>query len=237
MNKLFARSYALAEITKYKRRLPALRRSLLRWFAVHQRDYPWRRTGNWFHLLIAEMMLRRTRADQVVPVYLEFCKRYTTPREAARASPQVFAKILQPLGLTWRSRQLKETVHFLSDNFKNRQPAPEDALQEIPGVGPYSSAMLRNRLFQERIAAVDSNVARFVCRLLDWPYHAESRRNRDVIELANRFVNSSRSPELNLAILDLSALVCKPRTPQCSQCPLVRLCETGLRTTGNSSSS
>lgn len=228
MNKEFAARYgSTAIVTVYRRRLPALRRALLRWFAEHQREYPWRSTDNWFHLLMAEMMLRRTRADQVVPVYREFCRRYSDPAAAARSRPETFARILQPLGLAWRGRQLRETVHFLRDRFENRSPAPDDALLEIPGVGPYSDAMLRNRLFGERIAAVDSNVARFVCRLLDWPHHAESRRDRAVIELANRFVNSPRSPELNLAILDLSALVCKPRRPECESCPLKTLCETG----------
>jgi A/G-specific adenine glycosylase len=234
MNKEFGAGYAESEVRVFKRRLPALRRSLLKWFSDHQRDYPWRKTNNWFHLLMAEMMLRRTRADQVVPVYLEFCRRYPTPRDAARAPAQAFAGILQPLGLAWRGRQLRETVQFLSDRFENRPPAPIDALEEIPGVGPYSNAMLRNRLFEERIAAVDSNVARFVCRLLGRAHHAESRRDREIIELANRFVNSPRSPELNLAILDLSALVCKPRTPQCPVCPLRGRCETGRRAASES---
>ncbi|MEQ9365453.1 MAG: hypothetical protein RIF32_14500, partial [Leptospirales bacterium] len=197
------------------------------WFAVHQRDYPWRETANWFHLLMAEMMLRRTRADQVVPVYLEFCERYETPEAAARATPRTFNRLFHPLGLAWRGRQLRETVQFLSDRYENRAPIPADELQEIPGVGPYCSAMLRNRLFDERVATVDSNVARFICRLLNRPYHAESRRDREVIALANRFVNSPRSRDLNLAILDLSALICKPRAPLCGECPLAGLCETG----------
>jgi A/G-specific adenine glycosylase len=212
----------------YLQRLPRLRRALLRWFETHQRQYPWRRTGNWFHLLMAEMMLRRTRADQVVPVYREFCERFETPAAALELSPAAFRRLLQPLGLTWRSRQLRETLHYLRDTYERRAPAPSDSLEEIPGVGSYSSAMLRNRLFEERIAAIDCNVARFICRLLGWPYHAESRRKRGVIELANRFVNSPHSRDLNLAILDLSALVCKPRTPLCTDCPLQKLCETGL---------
>ena len=227
MNTNLPKHAETADIPEFRRHLPALRRSLLRWFHIHQRDFPWRRTSNWFHLLLAEMMLRRTRADQVVPVYTEFCKRFTTPREALHADPREFQKILQPLGLTWRSRQLRQTVHYLNDSFATRHPVPDDALEEIPGVGPYSNAVLRNRLFQERVAAVDSNVARLICRLLGRPHHAESRRNREIIALANRFGNSPHSQDLNLAILDLSALICKPRTPVCLQCPLQKLCMTG----------
>lgn len=203
------------------------RTRLLRWFRTNQRNYPWRRTENWFHLLMAEMMLRRTRADQVAPVYVKFCSRYTSPAEACRAPAQSFRRVLAPLGLEWRARQLRETVHYLRDHFSTRAPEPADDLEAIPGVGPYSSAMLRNRLFGERIAAIDSNVARFVCRLTGRDYHAESRRNRQVIALANAFVDAPRAADLNLAILDLSALVCKPRRPNCPACPLTALCHTG----------
>ena len=212
------------------RELSTLRRSLLRWFDAHQRDYPWRQTGNWFHLLMAEMMLRRTRADQVEPVYREFSRRFASPAQAARASDPTFQKLLRPLGLEWRARQLRDTVQHLTHSFAGRAPAPQDDLLDIPGVGPYANAMLRNRLFGERLAAVDSNVARFVCRLAGEPHHAESRRNPEVLAAADRFVNAKRSWELNLAILDLSALVCKPRRPLCPECPLLKHCATGQAT-------
>ena len=172
-------------------------------------------------------MLRRTRADQVAPVYAEFCNRYASPEDACRATAKSFQRVLAPLGLEWRARQLRDTVHYLRDHYALRAPEPADDLEALPGVGPYSNALLRNRLFGERVAAIDSNVARFICRLTEREYHAESRRNREVIALANDFVNSPRAADLNLAILDLSALVCKPRRPDCPACPLNATCRTG----------
>ena len=210
---------------------PTVRRKLLRWFKKNQRDYPWRRTGNWFHLLMAEMMLRRTRADQVAPVYEDFCGRFSTPVDAHRCPPRKLEQILEPLGLKWRSRQMRETFAYLKDTFARRAPGPGDDLEAIPGVGPYSSAMLRNRLFGEAVATVDSNVARFICRLSGREFHAESRRNKEVIALANRFVKSKHSQDLNLAVLDLSALVCKPGRPLCGECPVAKECDYGRQHT------
>ncbi len=208
-------------------RFGPIRRSLLNWFRRNQRDYPWRKTGNWFHLLMAEMMLRRTRADQVVPVYDEFTRRCETPTDAARLSRPALGKILAPLGLRWRAEQLHDTIHYLRDHYALRAPEPSDDLRDIPGVGEYSEAMLRNRLFGERVAAVDINLVRVISRWEALPFDAETRRRKPFTTLANRFMNSKHARDLNVALLDLSALLCRPVKPACGDCPVRRYCRTG----------
>lgn len=209
--------------------LPYLRRRLLAWYAKNRRDYPWRNTSNWFHLLMAEMMLRRTRADQVVAVYEEFTRRYQTPAAAARLKKKALEKMLYPLGLHWRGAQLHETIHYLKDNYSHRAIAQSDDLLKIPGVGDYSNAMLRNRLYGEPRAALDANLVRLFQRWQGLPYCSEGRRDRQLIDLADRFLKSKHTRELNLALIDFSALVCRPRTPQCWECPLRKECATGAR--------
>ncbi|MBX7059615.1 MAG: hypothetical protein K1X75_16240 [Leptospirales bacterium] len=208
---------------------PLLRRRLRAWFARHGRNYPWRQTHSWFHLLSAEMMLRRTRADQVQAVYLRFTERYRDPAAAAAAAPEELDEILRPLGLRWRQTQLRQTFAYLRDSFARRAPAIGDDLEAIPGVGAYCSAMLRSRLFGAREAAVDVNVARLMARLHGLPLHAESRRDRRVLELANQFVHTKDPFQLNLAMLDFCALVCRARRPLCQQCPLLDCCQTGIK--------
>ena len=210
-----------------RKRFGRIRKKLLLWFRVHDRAYPWRQTQNWFHLLMAEMMLRRTRADQVVPVYRDFVRDFPTPRHALLLPAKELEKRFRSLGMHWRGRQLRSTISYLHDHFAARQPAADSDFEEIPGVGPYSSAMLQSRLFRKRVAAVDANVARFIARLVGLAHHAESRRDREVVCLANRFVNSPRAADLNLAMIDFSALVCKARTPLCAGCPLRSDCASG----------
>ena len=226
-----ASAEAAASARELIARFRKLRSRLLAWFRENQRDYPWRKTGNWFHLLMAEMMLRRTRADQVRPVYERFTERYGAPADAAGLKKSELEKMLRPLGLRWRAEQLYDTIHYLKDTYAVRAIAQEDNLRDIPGVGEYADAMLRNRLFDERIATVDSNVVRIFSRWQNYPYHRDARRNRDLIDLANRFVNSKRSKELNLALLDFSALVCRPRKADCPACPLKTLCSFYLNST------
>lgn len=202
-----------------------MRRKLLQWFDQHGRDYPWRKTNNWFHLLMAEMMLRRTRSDQVVSVYEKFTADYQSPAEAASLSENQLRSILGSLGLDWRAAQMHETIAYLKDHYASRAPHKEDELTLIPGVGDYSSAMLRNRLFNAPVAAVDSNVARTFCRLMGQNFHAESRRDKRIIRITNQFVAGKRARDLNLAIIDLSALICKPSKPHCIQCPWMEKCK------------
>ena len=210
-----------------RKRFARVRRKLLSWFRVHDRGYPWRKTGNWFHLLMAEMMLRRTRADQVVPVYRDFVRSFPTPRHALLLPTKDLEGRFRPLGLHWRGRQLRSTISYLHDHFAARKPAADSDFEKIPGVGPYSSAMLQSRLFSKRVAAVDANVARFITRLVGLAHHAESRRDPELISMANRFVNSPRAADLNLAMIDFAALVCKARTPLCADCPLQADCLLG----------
>jgi len=203
---------------------PEIRRSLLLWYKKNSRNYPWRKTGNWFHLLMAEMMLRRTKADQVLPVYKKFTEKYRTPKSAAELTQAEIRRLFEPLGLSWRGRQIHKTIAYLSDHYAKRDPCPQDLLKEIPGVGSYTEAILRNRLFNERCAAVDSNIVRFFTRIAGTDYDPEKRRKKFLIDSANRLMNTKRSFELNLAILDFTALVCKSSRPLCSNCCLKKLC-------------
>lgn len=217
-------SRAIAQLRKLPSRFPALRRALLSWFEGNRRDYPWRGTDNWFHLLMAEMMLRRTRADQVVPVYVRFTERYPNPAATAGVETGTLEALFEPLGLRWRARQMAGTLHYLRHSFAQHEPHPQTDLRAIPGVGDYSEAMLRNRLFDEPRAAVDANVVRIFLRWQGLPPFAEARRDREMWELGNRFVRHERSQDLNLALLDFGSLVCRPVRPRCGECPLTRLC-------------
>lgn len=221
---------SILSFTDLEGAIPALRRKLLFWFKTNARDYPWRKTTNWFHLLIAEMMLRRTRADQVVPVYRHFVSNYTTLKKAARLDKKQARKIFRPLGLRWRADHIHETIAYVKDNYSRRAPEAEE-LRKIPGVGDYSEAMLRNRLFGERLPTIDSNFVRFFSRLAGKTFRPENRRNRELRELLLKFVDSGHSTDLNLAVLDFTAIVCRPVKPNCPSCPLSSLCATGKKHT------
>lgn len=166
------------------------------------------------------MMLRRTRADQVVKIYQLFTNLYQSPREAAVLTVEELEKLCRPLGLAFRGKEIYRAIHHLNSH----PDAVPDHLEQIPGVGSYSAAMIRSRLFHGKEAAVDVNVVRILARLSGVPFHHELRRNKNLIAAANLLHHSKHASSLNLALIDLAALICKP-LPLCSDCPVNESCK------------
>ena len=216
--------------------LKAIHQKLMIWFSGARRDYPWRQTQNWFHLIMAELMLRRTRSDQVASVYEDFARTYKNARAADEDRTGVQQR-LRSLGLNWRNEQIQETIQFLSHRFGSRRKLDASVeLKDTPGIGDYCNAMIRSRLFQEPSPAIDSNIARIYCRLTDVEFHPEMRRKAWLKNLALEFMKTATSAperndpfEINLALLDLAALICQPRAPKCSVCPIQKHCKTAQK--------
>lgn len=172
---------------------------------------------------MAELLLRRTQAPQVVPVFNRFIKEFPEPAILGKGSPRKIRRLLRPLGLRWRA----ENVVRLSQVFRRHGAEvlriPE-LLANLPGVGDYVTAAVRCFAYGESVPAVDTNTARVVARLFGILPRPELRRNRKVRELLGRLVNDRRAREINLALIDLAASVCRPSIPLCSRCPLSEVC-------------
>ena len=201
-----------------------LRRILLHWHPSNFRKFPWRHTDNPYHILIAELMLRRTRADQVVPVYDEFIRKYPTPRVLDCADHLQVAEIVFPLGLAWRVPAFKDVVRELGEKHDYQVPATREDLIALPGVGDYVAGAVLSMAFGKREWIVDTNVARVFKRHFSLVTIKEARRDKQIIHLAKEFADTSRVRDANLAILDFAAIVCKASNPECGDCPLNRTC-------------
>jgi len=197
-----------------------LRKKLLYWFRKNGREFPWRATSDPWRVLIAEMMLRRTKADQVETVYRQFIRHYRTPRGLLRGSPTKVRRILSPLGLTWRQQNFFDLAKALVRDFKSTIPSTREELKQLPGVGDYVAGAVLSIGFGKKEWIVDSNVVRVFKRYFDLDTSKEGRRDKPVIDLARAYATTSRPKEANLAILDLSALICRPQNPACQDCPI-----------------
>src|SRR6185436_5222585 len=112
--------------------IKTFRRRLLRWFSAHGRDYPWRRTRNPWRVLIAEMMLQRTKADQVEGVYRDFFARFKRPSDAANANARTFRSTLLPLGLHWRISNFRAVARAVAAMPGERVPRTRGELRSLP---------------------------------------------------------------------------------------------------------
>ena len=200
------------------------REKLLIWFKNNQRDFPWRKSKDPYEILIAELMLRRTRAGQVVPVYEEFLSLYPTPELLDQANETEVGKVVYPLGLKWRAASFKQVVRELGLRYNYAIPSTREELLELPGVGDYVAGAILSMGYGKREWIVDTNVARVFKRYFGLATIKEARRDKKIIGIAKEFVNSDQARETNLAILDFAALECRSRNPRCGTCLLKKTC-------------
>ena len=199
------------------------RKSLKGWFSKNKRDFPWRHTRNLYSLLIAEMMLRRTRADQVVPIYRQFIRQFPTAADALK-KPEVVTLLLEPLGLKWRAATVLRMLEQIKRQHKGRVPSDPQKLKALDGVGEYVSNAVACFGKGVPLPVVDTNVLRVICRYIGIAHRDSLRRKKSMIELASKLVDQNDSRRHNWAIIDLAHFICRPRDPKCQCCPLRSKC-------------
>jgi A/G-specific adenine glycosylase len=197
----------------------SLRRRLLAWFVRKGRSYPWRRTRDPYSVLVAELMLRRTRADQVLPVYRRFLAEFPTLKALSSARLRDLRRILSPLGLVWRTQNFVALSRLARHRGLHQLPA-YDGLLELPGVGPYVANAVECFARRKPLPVVDTNVVRVLGRYFGCVARGEMRRNRGFIDFAQQCLDRISPREYNWALLDLGATVCTSTRPRCPLCPL-----------------
>jgi A/G-specific adenine glycosylase len=205
-----------------RRQLTFFRSVLRKWAGRNFASFPWRRTRNRYHALVAEIMLQRTRATQVVPVYCEFARRFPTPRHASLEKSSRFQRILKPLGLRWRARILRELSIALSAS-GGKVPTTLGRLRALPGVGEYVAAAFCTFHLKTASTLIDANIVRLYGRFYGFETGPETRRNRTFRALADLVQPRKDARSFCYGLLDFTRKVCAPK-PQCDICPLRQMC-------------
>jgi A/G-specific adenine glycosylase len=189
-------------------------RALLVWHVRHGRRYPWRLTSDPYRLVVTELMLVRTRADQVAAVWPRFFDSFPSLSSLAAASDADIREILRPLGLQWRATRIIDFAGAAAGHVDWL-----DRLPDLPGGGPYISAAAIVGVRKRGELPVDVTIARVIGRYWGLAASGEPRRSSDVLRAASSM--GHRSLRFFHAWLDLAATVCRPRRPLCDYCPLL----------------
>lgn len=206
-------------------RIRGTRRRLLRWARSSGRDFWWRNQRDPFITAVVEILLKQTRASSVEERVRGFVEKYPTPETLAQASVKTLSRDLTPFGFhRQRALHLKALGEALAGG-QRRITAKSDELLSLPGIGPYAASAIRCFVFGARDPVIDVNVVRIVERVFRVKYErGEGRRNKDIRRLAFALLDGRQPREMNWALLDLGALVCRENRPLCDQCPLSQHC-------------
>ena len=197
--------------------------NLEKWFAQVKRPMPWRRRPSPYVCWLSEIMMQQTTYAAVLPYYERFLKKFPTVEKLAAAKESEVLKAWEGLGYYARARNLLKGAQLIA---KGRWPRTSAEWAQIPGVGPYTAAALASVLSGERVPVVDGNVARVFARV--WKLKDDFSKLPARAKLAERLqseIDKCRVPgDFNQAMMELGALVCTPKKPDCAKCPLAKLC-------------
>jgi A/G-specific adenine glycosylase len=200
-------------------------RILIQWGKKNFQNFPWRTAEKGWHALLAEVLLQRTRAKNVVPVYLKFIARFPEPADLAAEDLATIEQIIYPLGLKWRAPLIKKLGQELA--FRNATvPDHLDELLKLPAVGTYAAAAWLSFHGYKKAVIIDANVVRLICRLVGEPMDGETRRKKWLINLADLLTPYRNWKQYNYAVLDFTMQICTKK-PKCPICPLLKYCRFG----------
>ena len=205
----------LPQILISEKNTNTFRRSLFRWYRRHGRDLPWRRTRDPYAVLVSEFMLQQTQVAAVIPYYDKWLRRFPSLDALARASESDVLHAWQGLGYYARARNLHASAKAIVNEHGGKFPQLPEDLQSLPGVGRYTANAIATFAFGRSVPIVEANIGRVLARILNYQQPIDSSDGREAIwQIASKLVPARGARAFNSALMDLGALVCRPR-PKC----------------------
>lgn len=194
---------------------------LLNWYDKNKRDLPWRKSYDPYLIWLSEIILQQTRVAQGISYYLRFAERFPSPRALAEAAEDEVLKFWQGLGYYSRARNLHTAAKSMNGVF----PSTYEGVRALKGVGDYTAAAICSIAYNMPYAVLDGNVYRVLSRVFCISVPIDSPAGKkEFSALAQKLLDIKRAGDYNQAVMDFGAMVCTPKTPLCSSCPLAGRC-------------
>jgi A/G-specific adenine glycosylase len=195
--------------------------AIVDWYRANARTLAFRRTADPFAVLVSEAMAQQTQAERAAAYWERFMATFPTVDVLASATPADVLRVWQGLGYDRRAMNLWRAARVIRDEHGGRVPASIEALEALPGVGPYTARAVAAIAFGLPVGAVDVNVRRVIGRILGGE---DGVPRADVQTVANGVAATTDPATWTHAVMDFGATVCRPRNPRCDACPLRGTC-------------
>ena len=207
---------------------------LLNWFVRNARDLPWRRTRDPYAIWVSEIMLQQTQVKTVIPYWERWMKQLPDIAALVDANEDTVIKLWEGLGYYSRARNMQKAARLIRDEYGGCFPCDLVGVLALPGVGRYTGGAICSIAFNQPEPIVDGNVMRVLTRVVGIDEPPKCKRVLERIWLiADDLVKHAAVTEktgqrnasiFNQAMMELGAMICTPRNPNCGDCPLKGRC-------------
>ena len=201
---------------------------ILYWYDNNKRSLPWRKKNSQikreYYTLVSEFMLQQTQVSTVIPYFKKFIKNIPNLKSLANINEKKLLKYWEGLGYYSRVRNLKKTAKIVVSKYKKKLPNTLEELKTLPGIGDYTASAILSIAFNKPFIPLDGNVERIIKRILNLKSEKEISKE-NIIKKKKILGISNRSSDYAQALMELGALVCKPKNPLCTKCPIIKNCK------------
>jgi A/G-specific adenine glycosylase len=204
-------------------------RALLAWYDVNARELPWRSDSSPYRTWVSEIMLQQTQVETVIPYFQCWMDRFPDIEALASANEREVLSAWEGLGYYSRARNLHQAAQQVLRECDGQLPETAAELQKLPGIGAYTAGAIASIAFGEDAAALDGNIRRVLARYFNVSAPARSSQGEAQLwALARENLPPGQAGDYNQALMDLGALICRPKNPACEHCPLAEACQARL---------
>jgi len=210
------------------KKIRQLQLHLLIWYEQNGRNFPWRKKGlSDYEIIIAEILLQRTKAETIEKFFQTFLIQFPSWYSIDNCELEDLVKNLKPIGLhRQKAVRMKNLAHQLSFN-KYQLPSEPEEIEKLSMFGQYIKNTVLLLIYNKPAPFIDVNMTRVLERYFEPRKLKDIRHDPYIQQLSYQVIfpkDSEKSEELNWAILDFAALVCKKRQPLCESCLLRNDC-------------
>jgi A/G-specific adenine glycosylase len=204
----------------------AFRRKLLCWYTRHARSLPWRDVADPYFVWVSEIMLQQTTTQTVQGYFDRFIQAFPTIPSLAAADLETVNRLWEGLGYYRRCASMHQAAKEIVARFGGVFPDRYQDVLRLPGIGRYTAGAILSIAFDQRLPILEANTFRLHARLL--AIRGDLMRgeaNERLWKFAEEILPRSGSGKLNQALMDVGSLLCTPKSPKCTECPVALFCE------------
>ena len=196
------------------------------WYDENHRKLLFRETKDPYKIWVSEIMLQQTQVETVLPFFKRFIDKYPDVITLAKTDEETLKKDVEGLGYYRRFKYMLKAAKIIVESFEGIFPNDYQDVISLPGVGHYTAGAIMSIAYNKAYSALDGNVIRVLSRYLNIEDDFRVEKNRKKLNQMNQtYIEKATPHKYTQAMMELGAVICRPKNPKCEMCPLNEHCQ------------